>query len=670
MKAIQRFDIVTDTFAPDVNGVAMTLGRLVNGLQAKGHIVHVIRTRSEVEAGQSCSETQIRAIRLPGYSEVKVGLPSPLKLRKRWRKKRPDAIYVATESPLGLSALRAAKSLGIPCISGFHTNFHEYMERYKLGSLENATMAWLRKVHGLADMTMTPSPDVRRLLLEHGFENVELLGRGVDTKLFDPRRRSAELRQSWGVESDDTPVAIFVGRIAAEKNLEVTLEAFRKMRERNPDTRCVMVGDGPMLKKLQQQAPWVTYAGVQRGEDLAAHYASADIMVFPSETETFGNVILEAMASGLVCICYDYAAGELLVRDGDNGFKVAKGESEGFVNRALLALDLKSHTRLRERARAAAEEQGWAAVFDRFESALLEVSRLATRRRKKRTKLSYRSVFISDLHLGAKDSKAREVVDFLKHINCEHLYLNGDIVDGWALKRGSRWTKRHSRVVRTIFKISERDRTKVTYLRGNHDEITESFLPLDFGNIQLLKETTHVAPDGRKYLVVHGDGFDQIVTKLRWLAALGAMAYDTLLRVNRLYNGWRSFRGKPYYSLSKKIKSQVKGAVSFVGKYEDQLQKLAQRKGCDGIICGHIHTPADKKIGEIHYLNSGDWVETLSAVVEHHDGRMEVLLYTEFLEQLAAVERDRYAEFDAEDQQKFTVLPEPVSATSDYAGAR
>lgn len=668
MKPTQRFDIVTDTYAPDINGVAMTLGRLVAGLRSGGHIVHVFCSRSKDELIEVGSETSVRSMRMPGYSEVKIGMPSPLKLRKRWAKKRPDAVYVATESPLGLSALRAAKSLGIPCISGFHTNFHEYMERYRLGKLGTATMSWLRKVHNLADMTLTPSREVQTMLCGHGFENVNLLGRGTDTQLFHPDKRSEDLRLKWGAV-DGAPVAISVGRVAAEKNLDVTIEAFQRMRERDPRTQCVIVGAGPLLDGLEASHPWIHFAGMQKGDDLAAHYASADIMIFPSETETFGNVVLEGMASGLICIAYNYAAGALLIHDGDNGLTAQKGDVSAFYSRALIALDLDAHARMRQRAREMAESHGWQAVLDRFEGYLLEVAKLAPVRRNKRTRLKYRSVFISDLHLGIKDSKANEVIDFLKHLECEHLILNGDIIDGWALRRGGKWTKRHSRVVRTIFKMADSKGTEVTYIRGNHDEVMESFLPLVLGNIRLLKETRHTGLNGREYLVVHGDGFDQIVTKHRWLAALGAVAYDTLLKVNRIYNRWRSWRGKPYYSLSKKIKSQVKGAVSFVGRYEEQLQKFAERKGCDGIICGHIHTPGDKMVGDIHYLNSGDWVETMSAVVEHCDGRMEVLHYDEFLEELARVERERADDWDEDAQmEKFTVVAgEPPLDAPDIA---
>jgi UDP-2,3-diacylglucosamine pyrophosphatase LpxH len=213
--------------------------------------------------------------------------------------------------------------------------------------------------------------------------------------------------------------------------------------------------------------------------------------------------------------------------------------------------------------------------------------------------------------------------------------LNGDIIDGWALRRGSRWQNRHSRVIRTVLKIMEKENTEVIYLRGNHDDILERFLPLTFGAIRIVKEHIHTALNGKKYLVIHGDGFDSVATNHRWLAMLGAFGYDSLLAFNRVYNKWRAFRGKEYFSISKAIKGKVKSAVSFVDRYEEQLQKLARQRECDGIICGHIHTPADKIIGDVHYLNSGDWVESLTAIVEHHDGRLELITYPEFMKRVA-----------------------------------
>ena len=255
----------------------------------------------------------------------------------------------------------------------------------------------------------------------------------------------------------------------------------------------------------------------------------------------------------------------------------------------------------------------------------------------KRLKCSCLTVFLSDIHLGTAESKADEVVEFLKHIRCRKLVLNGDIIDGWALRRGGRWHSSHSRVIRRLLKMTEHDGTELIYLRGNHDDILERLLPLAFGRLQFLKEHIHVAPSGKRYLVVHGDGFDSVSTNHKWLALLGSVGYDFLLRINRYYNLWRAWRGKEYFSFSKMVKAKVKSAVCFVDRYEDLLQDLARHKQCDGIICGHIHTPDDKQIGDVHYLNSGDWVESLTAIIEHLDGRMELVRYGEFIARFSSL---------------------------------
>lgn len=635
-----RIDIVTDTFAPDVNGVAMTLGRLSEGLRKRGHIVHVIRTGGERKAG----ETLAASISLPGYKEVRVGLPGPFKLRKRWLKRRPDAVYVATESPLGISAIKAANVLGIPVAAGFHTNFHQYMEQYRLGGLQPATMNYLKRVHSRASVTMAPTPDVVAMLEREGFHNVTLLGRGVDTGLFAPARRCAALRAEWGVR-EGSPVALVVGRVAAEKNLSLAMECFRRMREKVPDLRCVCVGDGPLREHLAAKHPFVHFAGVRTGEDLARHYASADILLFPSETETFGNVLLEGMASGLVTVSYDYAASGKYVNHGYNGLKAEKGNSTEYAELAADALR-RWQGEMREEARKSVEALGWDKVVDVFEGTLGEIADAAgppqlTRKLSKCCdRRSYRTIFISDVHLGTPDSKVHEVTDFLKHTRCDKLVLNGDIIDGWALRRGSKWRKRHSRFIRKVLKKMEKDDTEVIYCRGNHDDILDRFLPLAFGKIRFLKEHVHEGADGTRYLVVHGDGFDSVSTNHKWLAWLGAIGYDSLLKINRYYNRFRAWRGKEYFSLSKRVKARVKSAVSFVDNYEQQLQQFARRRSCDGIICGHIHTPEDKDIDGIRYLNSGDWVESLTAIVEHEDGRMELIRYEDFIESLAREARD------------------------------
>lgn len=631
-----KIEIVTDTYGPDVNGVAMTLGRLTGGLRDRGHQVHVIHTGSSAGAGES----RARAWPLPGYKGVRVGRPKPFELRSRWLRKRPDVIYVATESPLGLSAVKAAKVLGIPVATGFHTNFHEYMGRYGMRMLEPVAMNYLKRFHQRADCTLVPSHDMVARLRSGGFERVHPLGRGVDTRMFSPSMRCEALRASWRAGAG-TPVAVMVGRVAAEKNFELAIETFGQMRRAVPDVRCVVVGDGPLRRKLEEKHRWITFTGTKTGEELARHYASADVLVFPSETETFGNVVLEGMASGLAVVAYDYAAAGLHLRHGENGLKAAKGDARSFVAYAVAALAMRPDHAIRRAARETAESLGWDQVVADLEDRLIEISGSAGRPgtframqgkppKARTSKFECRTVFLSDLHLGMPDSKADEVVDFLKRIRCRKLVLNGDIIDGWALKRGGRWTSRHTRVVRRILKMTERDHTEVFYLRGNHDEVIGRFMPLAFGRVRLMKELIHETAAGVRYLVIHGDGFDSVSTRHKWLASVGAVGYEFLLKVNRFYNQWRAWRGKDYYSLSKKVKAGVKSAVCFVDRYEELLQQLARHRKCDGIICGHIHTPEDKQVGDVHYLNSGDWVESLTAVIEHEDGRMQLVRYADF----------------------------------------
>ena len=461
------------------------------------------------------------------------------------------------------------------------------------------------------------------------------MGRGVDTELFSPKKRSAALRKEWGAGAT-TPVAMVVGRVAPEKNLELAMKAFERMREFDESLVAVVVGDGPLRKALAQKFPWVQFAGMRQGEDLARHYASADILVFPSETETFGNVTLEGMASGLVTVSYDYAAAKEHVVQGGNGLKAPFGVEEAFLRQAGMALVLDRWEGLRRRARQDAEKQSWEGIVSAFEGFLSGVIPVAIEKagrevaRDTHGNFRFRTVILSDVHLGTPDCKADELCRFLKQVRCEKLILNGDIIDGWALRRGGKWLPDHTRVIRMVLRKMEKEGTEVIYLRGNHDDILERFLPLAVGGLEVVKEHVYESLNGKKYLVVHGDGFDQVSTNYRWLARLGAVGYDWLLKFNRLYNWWREKRGKEFFSLSKAVKAKVKASVSFVGKYEEQLQELARSRGCHGIICGHIHTPADEQVGDIHYLNSGDWVESLTGIVEHADGGMELFSYDDF----------------------------------------
>lgn len=364
-----KVTFVTDTYSPQANGVATTLERLVRGLRDRGHTVDVVRP-----AVLACEEEGLKvpSVGFPGYKEVRFGFPMKLILQSRWFKDRPDVIYVATETPLGASAISAARALGIPAASGFHTNFQQYVAHYQMPILEKATLSYLRRLHNRSSCTFVPSRDVIDDLDAKGFENLHLLPKGVDTRLFSPKRRSASLRQKWG-SSEGGLVGLYVGRMAAEKNLPLVVEAFLAIQKRFPDFKGVLVGDGPKLAEVQKMHPQFIYAGVLRGEELAEHYASADLFLFPSITETFGNVTMEALASGLAVVAYDYAAARQHIVTGENGFAVPFDDSAAFVESALKAAQM-DLTEIRKRARSTARKVRWKKVVKRFEKQLMNLS--------------------------------------------------------------------------------------------------------------------------------------------------------------------------------------------------------------------------------------------------------------------------------------------------------
>jgi UDP-2,3-diacylglucosamine pyrophosphatase LpxH len=242
----------------------------------------------------------------------------------------------------------------------------------------------------------------------------------------------------------------------------------------------------------------------------------------------------------------------------------------------------------------------------------------------------YKTLVLSDLHLGISNSRVKELTAFLSEHSCDTLILNGDIIDGWQLRKSGEWKKKHTHFFRILMKYMHKYHTKIIYLRGNHDDFLDEILPFAFG--PFIIKRFHILNSGaKKYYVVHGDIFDSVTTKLKWLAKLGDVGYTFLLWLNRHYNHYRLKKGLPYYSLSQVVKAKVKSAVSFISDYEEQLCEVAKANNCHGVICGHIHQAADKMIGDIHYLNSGDWVETMSILAEDFDGRWEVVYYTEWL---------------------------------------
>ncbi|HEY5079974.1 MAG TPA: glycosyltransferase, partial [Opitutaceae bacterium] len=272
--------------------------------------------------------------------------------------------------PLGLSAVRAARSLGVPVTSSFHTNFHTYAKHYKVPLLKSLALAWLRYVHNLTQRTFAPTADMCAELSSHGFRNLAILSRGVDTRQFGPERRSEELRGEWKAGPED-PVVIHVGRMAAEKNYPLLFRAYAAMNRANPACRFVLAGEGPLKASLKRGHPDCVFAGFFSRDEIGRYYASADIYVHASLTETFGNVLTEAMASGLAAAGFDYAAAHIFIKDGKNGLSVPCAEPDRLVAAAVrLATDAPLRSRLRAAGRAAVEALSWERVIARFEGEL------------------------------------------------------------------------------------------------------------------------------------------------------------------------------------------------------------------------------------------------------------------------------------------------------------
>jgi glycosyltransferase involved in cell wall biosynthesis len=376
-----RVACVTETYPPEVNGVALTVERSIRHLQAR-HDVQVIRPRQADESPRDDKfEWRTAGAPIPVYRDLRFGWATVGTLRARWSAAQPDLVHVVTPGPLGRAAILAANSLGVPLTTDFRANFHWYCRYYGLGWAERPVCRFLRALHNRADCTFVPTRAAARELGDEGFERLEVLGRGVDAALFSPEQRSESLRASWGVRAGDPPVMLYVGRLAVEKNVELALRAHERLRIQRPDAKLVVVGDGPLRPTLQARYPQALFAGTLHGRSLAAHYASADLMLFPSESETFGNVTLEGLASGLEVVAFDAAAAAELITDGDNGWLVPVGAHEGFLATAVrVGLGLAapgSRQALRERARARALQVTWDQVLDHFDRRLSHHARAA-----------------------------------------------------------------------------------------------------------------------------------------------------------------------------------------------------------------------------------------------------------------------------------------------------
>jgi len=375
-----RIAVVTETWPPEVNGVAMTLAKLVQGLSHRNHDVQLIRPRqTKTESplnDASLEEVLMRGMPIPRYPELKLGLPSKKTLVKTWTLRRPDVVHIATEGPLGWSALQAAKVLKLPVTSDFRTNFQSYSKHYGVGWLRKPIVAYLRKFHNATACTMVPTRELMRTLSENGFANLKVVSRGVDTKLFNISKRSTSLRASWGA-TENTTVLISVGRMAPEKNLDQVLKTYEALKNTGKAFKLVMVGDGPLKEQFQQRYPEIIFPGMLSQTNLAAYYASSDLFVFPSQTETFGNVTLEALASGIPVLAFDCAAARDWVQRGINGWLVAENNPDGFAAQAVSVVNNKEVLdQITHSTRQQVVHLDWDQIAEQVESVLWDAIRI------------------------------------------------------------------------------------------------------------------------------------------------------------------------------------------------------------------------------------------------------------------------------------------------------
>ena len=375
-----RIAVVTETWPPEVNGVAMTLAKLVQGLSHRNHDVQLIRPRQTKTdspmSDSSLEEVLMRGMPIPRYPELKLGLPSKKTLVKTWTLRRPDVVHIATEGPLGWSALQAAKVLKLPVTSDFRTNFQSYSKHYGVGWLRKPIVAYLRKFHNATACTMVPTRELMRTLSQNGFANLKVVSRGVDTKLFNISKRDTSLRSSWGA-TDDTKVLISVGRMAPEKNLDQVLKTYEALQVTGQAFKLVMVGDGPLKEQFQKRYPEIIFPGMLSQSNLAAYYASSDLFIFPSQTETFGNVTLEALASGIPVLAFDCAAARDWVQTGVNGWLVAENNPEGFAAQAVAIFNSKDLLdQITQSTRQQVVHLDWDQIAEQVESVFWDAIRI------------------------------------------------------------------------------------------------------------------------------------------------------------------------------------------------------------------------------------------------------------------------------------------------------
>jgi|GEM_PF-125921 len=365
-----RIALVTETWPPEINGVAHSVFQLAKGLQQNGHRLLLVRPAQSMHVDHSPAEAEllVRGFSIPRYPALQFGAPSYFSIKEELKRYQPDVVHIVTEGPLGVAALCAARSLKIPVSSGFHSPFHEFSTHFGLGLLLTPILTYLRIFHNRTDMTCVPSTKTLEQLKVVGIKDLAVVSRGVNIAQFNPGFRDLTLRQSWGV-GEQTTVLMYVGRLSPEKNIDLVIAAYRELQAEQPlrAVQLVLVGDGPDRKRLEKLAPDIIFAGMQTGDDLSRHYASADVFLFASQVETFGNVVIEAMASGLPVLAFNDAAAGQYVEPSHSGWLSPLANEDAFK---ALAAQLPKQIQLQEmgeRARDRVQSMSWQQAVGQLE---------------------------------------------------------------------------------------------------------------------------------------------------------------------------------------------------------------------------------------------------------------------------------------------------------------
>lgn len=366
--------IVTETWPPEINGVAMSVLQLCKGLQQRGHRILLVRPYqpNECHSFKPTAECLVAASSIPKYPELRFGYPQSRKIAKALNQFKPDIVHLVTEGPLGLAALNIARQCNYPVSSGFHSPFHEFSRFFDLKFLIKPVQHYLRWFHNRTDLTCVPSVDTQQALISAGFTcPLALVSRGVDRQHFNPQKRCQQLREQWQA-TPQTTVMLYVGRLSPEKNIDLVIQAYQQAKANQParDFKLVIVGDGPDRLRLKPLIPEAIFTGMQTGEQLARHYASADVFLFASEVETFGNVVLEALASGLPVLAYDYACAGLTLQHDMNGWACQLGDAAQFQQLAAQLPALPQLQQMAEQSTKTVQQFGWSMAVDQFEFAL------------------------------------------------------------------------------------------------------------------------------------------------------------------------------------------------------------------------------------------------------------------------------------------------------------